>query len=202
MTTVATAVGEYRHGMDSVSDAEVIAQSIDNPEAFGEIFNRYHDTIYRFVARRAGRGPAPDLTAEVFGRAFRLRTRYDTFRPLARPWLYGIATNVIGDHIRQTRRRERLHLAMLGLTDVPADEDMDRLVDSVTAQGGRRVINDALARLSVGDRNVIVLAAVEQLTYKEISEALGIPIGTVRSRHARARGTLRELLGHLRQTTD
>ncbi len=188
--------------MDSGSDAEVIARSIDDPDAFGEIFHRYHDTIYRYVARRAGREMAPDLTSEVFVQAFRARKRYDTGRALARPWLYGIATNIIGDHIRRIRRRDRLDSLVLGTAEASVDEDMDRLIDDVAGQGDRQAINAALAKLSVGDRNVILMAAVEQLTYLEISEALGIPMGTVRSRHANARRLLREQLGHLRQTTD
>lgn len=180
----------------------MIARSLNEPDMFGEIFTRHHDTIHRYVARRAGAEQAPDLTTEVFVRAFRLRDGYDTNRSSARPWLYGIATNIIGDNIRSTRRRQRLHLAMAGLGEFDHADDADRIVDRVDAEQAGRQINQALSRLSEGDRNAIVLYAVEELTYQQISEALGIPIGTIRSRIFRARSILRELIGHLAQTPD
>jgi RNA polymerase sigma factor (sigma-70 family) len=183
------------------TDATVIAASVADPDQFGVIFDRYHDTILGYVARRIGSPAAPDVTADVFVRAFRLRARFDTSRESARPWLYGIATNIIGDHLRSLRRRNRLHLACQGLVDrqeVDSSEDMTARVSAALA---RDDINRALGRLSSGDRNALLLYAVEQLSYSEVAEALGIPVGTVRSRIFRARGVMRELIGHLEQTT-
>lgn len=179
----------------------MIAASVADPDRFGVVFDRYHDTIFRYVARRVGIQAAPDVTADVFVRAFRVRARFDTSRESARPWLYGIATNVIGDHLRSVRRRDRLHLACYGLVDRQEVDWTDDMTVRVSAAQARGDINQALGRLSSGDRNALLLYAVEQLSYSEVAEALGIPVGTVRSRIFRARKVMRELIGHLEQTT-
>ncbi len=178
------------------SDANIISKSLAHPEVFGMIFDRHHETIFRYVARRQGLDQAPDLTADVFVRAFRFRARYDATRPNCRPWLYGIATNVVGDEIRRQRRANRLYLAGSGVK-AESPDPYDQSVDKIDAQRIGRVLNDGLARLSTTDRNVLILYAVEQLTYQEVADALGTPIGTVRSRLARARRKLREHEGLL-----
>lgn len=179
-----------------LSDAEIIAASVEDPEMFRVIFSRHVDVVRRSVARRVGIDDADDVTAEIFVRAFRLRARYDLAQPLARPWLFGIATNVVGDHIRRSRRRERTYLAALGLADREAD-DGDRVAARVDAAGTRAELNRALARLRPGDRDAFLLFALDELPYAEVAVALGIPVGTVRSRISRARSTLRMLVGHL-----
>lgn len=186
---------------DSDSDATAIAASVDDPDRFGVIYDRYYDTVFRYVARRIGNQSAPDVTADVFVRAFRVRARFDTSRNSARPWLYGIAANIIGDHLRSLRRRERLFLACQGLVDRHIDDPTDETTARASAARERAEINRALARLSPGDRDALLLFAVEQLSYPEVAEALDIPVGTVRSRIFRARGAMRELIGHLDQTT-
>jgi len=85
-------------------DARVIELSWDEPEHFAAIFDRYFAEIHRYLARRAGARVAADLAGEVFLAAFAQRKRYDTARANARPWLYGIATNVVGSHRRHERR--------------------------------------------------------------------------------------------------
>src|SRR5215472_16015554 len=86
------------------SDAAVIWQSVAEPEQFKAIFARYFGEIHAYLARRVGRKVADDLTAEVFLAAFSKRQHYDTARQCAHPWLYGIATNLIGTHRRHERR--------------------------------------------------------------------------------------------------
>ncbi len=184
-----------------MTDAAAIMRSLDDPNVFGVIFERYHDTIFRYVARRQGFDRAADLTAEVFTRAFTLRHRYDTDREVCRPWLYGIATNIIGDEIRRQRRSKRLYLAMLGLQNDIEDDPFARADDRLSAQQQAKQLNDSLAKLRTGDRDVLLLFAIEALPYREIADALGIPIGTVRSRLARARHRMRELLPCEEQTT-
>lgn len=188
--------GRDRDAEAGLSDAAVIAASVEDPERFGVIFSRHVDAVRRSVARRVGVDDADEVTAEVFARAFRLRARYDPDQPVARPWLFGIATNVIGDHIRRSRRRERTYLAMLGLGEREAD-DGDRLAARVDAARARAELNRALARLRPGDRDAFLLFAVDELSYAEVAAALGIPVGTVRSRIFRARSTLRPLVAHL-----
>ncbi len=134
-------------------------------------------------------------------RAFKFRTKYDGSRPNCRPWLYGIATNIVGDEIRRTRRSERIFLAVAGLRVGERDE-YELATDRVSAQNVQLTLNSGLARLANGDRNVLLLYAVEQLSYQEIADALQIPIGTVRSRLARARRKLRQHAPQLEQELD
>jgi hypothetical protein len=79
-----------------LGDAAVIRSSMDQPERFAEIYDAYFVAIHGYVARRLGQDVADDLAAETFLIAFRQRARYDPVRESARPWLYGIATNLVG----------------------------------------------------------------------------------------------------------
>jgi len=185
-----------------MTDADAIRLSLEHdPNMFRIVFERYYETIFRYVARRQGINRADDLTSEVFARAFAIRHRYDMTRPLCRPWLYGIASNIIGDEIRRQRRSQRLHLAMIGLHD-ESDDTFTRLDEQLTATQRASRLNQLLARLRSCDRDVLLLHGVEGLTYQEIAAALDIPIGTVRSRLARARYKMRELEAALPQTDE
>lgn len=179
------------------SDAELIAQSLADSDAFGEVFLRHHDSVFQFVARRLGRDLAPDTTAEVFIKAFEIRERFDPGRASALPWLLGISVNVVGDQLRRKSRRERQHIAFAGLVQ-PSDLGENDIVGRLDAESARSALNDALGMLKSADREVILLSALEQRSYQEIGEALGIPTGTVRSRLARARAQLREHLSQVR----
>src|SRR5206468_3869291 len=87
-----------------MDDAAIIEQSWREPERFAEVFDRHAPYIHRYVARRLGHQVADDLVAETFLTAFGKRRRYDTARRDARPWLYGIATNLVGQHRRAELR--------------------------------------------------------------------------------------------------
>ena len=89
------------------SDADVIELSLREPEAFAEVFCRHAPYVQQYAARRLGPGPAEDIVAETFLLAFRQRGRYDQGRPNALPWLYGIATHLIGSHSRAEVRQYR-----------------------------------------------------------------------------------------------
>lgn len=176
------------------SDAAIIERSWHEPHCFAEVFDRHAPHIHRYVARRLGREVADDLTAETFLAAFGRRRRYDVDRADARPWLYGIATNLIGQHRRDEVRRYRL-ARLPALADPTQDCPADRVAAGVTAQGARAPLAAALASLSVADRDVLLLIAWEQLTYEEVAAALRVPVGTVRSRLNRARRKVRSALG-------
>jgi RNA polymerase sigma factor (sigma-70 family) len=175
------------------NDDAVIERSWNEPEAFAILFDRYADDIHRYVARRLGPGPAEDALAETFVIAFQHRRRYDLSRPHARPWLYGIATNVVGRH----RRTEARRLRALSRAQPPVDAEplADRVAARITAQAARRDLAAALERMPARQRHVVLLYAWAELDYEEIAEALGIPLGTVRSRLHRARSGLRVALG-------
>lgn len=180
------------------TDAEIIFESLTDPEIFREIFRRYYDTIFRFTSKRVGRDLASDLTAEVFVRAFQMRARYDLTRPLCRPWLYGIASNVVGDHLRRRKVGLRASLAL----PVETADAFAAVDDRVVSENQAAALDQAVSKLRKSDREVLFLYAFEELSYSEIAEALSIPIGTVRSRLARARRRMRELLPELQQTTE
>ena len=115
----------------SKTDATLIEQSLAEPEQFGVIFERYFGQIHQYLARRVGPKIADDLAAEVFAAAFAQRQRYDLARDCARPWLYGIATNLAGSYVRQEQRRYRALARAGGRLESPSDEDA--ITDRVSA---------------------------------------------------------------------
>jgi RNA polymerase sigma factor (sigma-70 family) len=180
------------------SDAKLIEQSVAEPEVFAVLFDRYAADIHHYAARRLGASAADDLVAETFLVAFRRRGSYDTGRSQARPWLYGIATTLIARQRRSERRLYRA-LARTGLDPLP-EPIADQVVRRVAAQGQQRRLAAALAGLSPADREVLLLLAWGGLSYAEIAEALGVPVGTVRSRLHRARRKVREALANAEQS--
>jgi RNA polymerase sigma factor (sigma-70 family) len=174
-------------------DADIITASLRHPERFAAVFDRHAPHIHRYLARRLGGQIADDLLAETFLIAFGGRGRYDPAVPDARPWLYGIATNLVGRRRREEAREYRLRAA-LGPPDDQACH-ADQVAAQVTAQAMNHRLAEALAGLSRGDRDVLVLIAWEGLAYQEAADALGIPVGTVRSRLNRARRKVRAQLG-------
>jgi len=173
-------------------DATLIAQSLRVPERFGALFDRHATSIYRYVARRIGPNAADDLVAETFLTAFRRRERYDGQHADARPWLYGIATRLIGRHRRDEGRFFRA-IARTGL-DPAAEPVADLATARVAASAVRRQLADAVAGLSQPHRDVLLLTA-SGLGYTEVAQALGISVGTVSSRLVRARRKVRASLG-------
>jgi RNA polymerase sigma factor (sigma-70 family) len=158
------------------------------PERYGVLFDRHAPVIYRYIARRLGRDAADDLLAEVFLAAFQRRGYYDTTHRDARPWLYGIASRLIGRHRRDEVRFFRA-IARTGV-DPAAAPLADEVTDRVAAQAARGQLAAAIAGLPGPQRDVLLLTA-SGLGYAEIAEALGIPVGTVSSRLVRARQKVR-----------
>ena len=98
--------------MSSPSDAEVIGRSLDEPEAFGLIYDRHAATLLRFLGRRAGAKVAEGLVGELFRVAFERRKTFDVSRASALPWLYGIGSNLLLKHRRDEARRLRASARM------------------------------------------------------------------------------------------
>ncbi|MEV4892686.1 RNA polymerase sigma factor [Nonomuraea sp. NPDC059023] len=177
----------------SLADAELIQRSRRDPAAFAALFDRHAPALHRYVTRRLGDSLADDVVAETFLTAFRRRARYDVSHPEARPWLYGIAANLIGKHRRKEQRFYQA-LARTGVDEV-AESYADRVEARVSASAAQRDLAGALAVLSPEDREVLLMIAWADLSYEEVALALGIPIGTVRSRLHRARKKTRAALG-------
>lgn len=103
------------------SDADVIAASIEVPAAFGAVFDRHASTILGYFARRVEPAAAEGLLGEVFRIAFEQRASFDPSRSSARPWLYGIAANLVGRHRRSEQRR--LHAMARLAARQPTDQN-------------------------------------------------------------------------------
>ncbi|SDG21299.1 RNA polymerase sigma-70 factor, ECF subfamily [Sinosporangium album] len=181
--------------MSGADDASVIARSKRDPEAFAELFRRHAPDLTRYVTRKLGQDAADDVVAETFLAAFRQRGGYDAARPNARPWLYGIATHLMSRHVRTEVR----HLRAVERTGVdPVTEPFtERSDERLSAEAARRRLAGALAALPAGHRDALLLVAWAGLSYPEVAEALGVRLGTVRSRVNRARRKLRRELGEI-----
>jgi RNA polymerase sigma-70 factor (ECF subfamily) len=178
---------------DNPCDADVIRRSRREPEQFALLFQRHAGCIARYASRRLGPDLAEDIVAETFLAAFRQRGSYAVSRPDARPWLYGIAGNLIRRHHRDEVRKLRA-LERTGIDPV-AESFAERLDARLAADATSREVAAAIAALDPGQRDVVLLVTWAELTYDQAAEALGIAEGTVRSRMNRARARLRAALG-------
>ncbi|HEX6699442.1 MAG TPA: RNA polymerase sigma factor [Gaiellaceae bacterium] len=160
-------------------------------EALGELFQHHAKAIYNFCFRRtADWAAAEDLTSVVFLEAWRRRDQ-ELAADKVLPWLFGIANNVV----RNRRRALRRHSAALSRLDesVTAPDFADDVVDRIDEEQRMAAVLALVARLPRGQQEVLALCDWAGQSYEEAAAALSIPIGTVRSRLARARTALREL---------
>ncbi len=178
------------------TDTELITGSVDDPEQFAALFDRHAAAVHRYLGRRVG-DLADDLLSETFLIAFRRRAAYRPEHVEVRPWLLGIATNVVHGHARTERRRYRA-LARTG-TDPATPAGSEEVHARVDAAALRGPLAAALAGLKERDRDVLLLVAWGQLGYEEVAAVLDVPVGTVRSRLNRARRLTRAALGSLEE---
>jgi RNA polymerase sigma factor (sigma-70 family) len=171
--------------MSRRTDGELIARSERDAECFGAVFDRHYAVIHRYLMRRAGREVADELAVETFVVAFRRRHTYQVGREDARPWLFGIAANLLRDQWRREQRQ--LRAWERAATADEAGADAEGQLDRLDAQAAAPVVGRALASLEPCDRETLTLFAWAEMSYDEIAEALAIPVGTVRSRMHRAR---------------
>ncbi|GGZ15420.1 RNA polymerase sigma factor [Streptomyces poonensis] len=158
-------------------------------DAFGELFDAYARSVYNHAFRLTGdRSAAEDVVSLTFLDAWRLRGRVDEEGGSLRPWLLGIATNVS----RNTRRAARRHAA--AMARLPRDEAVHDFADEIAGRlddaAQLALVRTALARLRRAEREVLALCVWSGLGYAAAAEALGVPVGTVRSRLSRARAKL------------
>jgi RNA polymerase sigma factor (sigma-70 family) len=164
---------------------------------FADAFRAEFPGLHRYLRRRVGAALADDLTAETFAVAFARWETFDRSRPL-RPWLYGIASNLMHHHWRSERRKLHAY-ARTGLD--PIVEEIDDAVGRAHAGAQQRQLAAALADLRDADRDVLLLHAWAELTDAEIASALSLPLGTVKSRLHRTREQLRNRLAPSGQET-
>lgn len=174
------------------SDAELLAASVADPAAFGLVVERYERAIFGYLRARVGDEAAVDLAARTFADAFAVRARYRPERATALPWLFGIAAN----HIRRHRRTEGRRRRFEGSLPPPAvsGDHAEGAAARADADAAWTVVGPALASLPVAVQETLLLHLWQGLTYEKVASALGVPIGTVRSRINRAKRSLRDAL--------
>lgn len=179
------------------TDQELWQQARDGrPEAFGLLFERHARAVYNFCFRRTGSwSVAEDLTSEVFLLAWRRRAEV-VFTPgsgSGLPWLLGVALNLL----RNRRRSDRRATAAIARLDPTVSEGdfSDEVVARLADERRMREVLTVFEQLPVQEQEVLALWAWAELGYEDCALALGVPIGTVRSRLSRARSHLRDLIG-------
>lgn len=162
-----------------------------DPDAFVVLFRRHSQAIYNFCFRRtADWALAEDLTSAVFLEAWHRREEVRIHQGRVLPWLYGVATNVVRNSRRGLRRREA---ALARLTPAEMPDFAEELAERLDAVRRMRRILGLVERLPRRHQDALALCDWQGLTYEEAAVALGVPVGTVRSRLSRARARLREL---------
>jgi RNA polymerase sigma factor (sigma-70 family) len=173
------------------TDTELIGWSLaGNDDAFVELVHRHAGAVSSYLVRRVGTTTAEDLLADVWIAAFRSRAAYDRSRPSARPWLFGIARNVIHTFWR-TRPDEDLMPDVINAPTIDPWAAVNDRIDGLT------VVREVLSGLPIEQREVLFLVVWEQLTVTDAAEVIGMPASTARSHLHRARSVLRKAPGVL-----
>ena len=160
--------------------------------AFEKSFEEDFPAVHRFISRRVGTALADDLAAETFAIAFRRRHDFDARKGSLRSWLFGIAVNLLRSHWRAEQHQLELDARLAVDAELRQDLSMSDERLSASLIGPR--IAAALAELVAEQREVLLLHVWAELSHDEIASALGVPVGTVRSRLWRSRASLRERL--------
>jgi RNA polymerase sigma factor (sigma-70 family) len=163
-----------------------------SPAAFGTLFERHADAVYNHCFRRtASWSAAEDLTSAVFLEAWRRRRDVVLSSDSILPWLLAVANNAIRNQDRALRRHRRL-LAKLP-PEVAAPDVADDAAGRIDDERFMRGVLAAFEKLTPGEQDVLALCVWAGLSYTDAAVALGVPVGTLRSRLSRARGHLRRL---------
>lgn len=170
------------------TDSEIVRRSRQEAAAFGELFERHARAVVGFASRRVGADVAEDVLSETFLVAFRRRASFDLRVDSARPWLLGIATRIIHRHRASEAKQLRSLLAQPPERARP--DDSDGLSDRLDASASLRELAPRVAALAKKDRDTLFLFAWGDLSYDETAQALGVPVGTVKSRLNRVRRLL------------
>ena len=176
-------------GDGRISDETLLARFIAGDQnAFTEIVDRYQRELYAFIIRYVGdQATAEDLFQETFIQLHRSAQMFDQQRRL-KPWLFTIAANKARDFLRATGRRpvQRLDAQPNGedsgsLLDLVAATSPDASTAAIMSEDAHRV-REVLSGMSPIHREAIIMSFYQRLSYKEMAEILGVPLGTVKSR--------------------
>lgn len=174
----------------TASDSELLRSAACDGASFEELVGRHGRAIYAFVAARVGPDSAEDVTSETFATAYRRRSTFDPAATSARPWLYGIAVN----KLRQHRDAERRWLEQPTSENLTGTAEADDTAARVDAHALIPELAMALALLSPGERDVLLLHVFAELSHAQIAQVLGIRQTTAKVRLHRGRARLRVVL--------
>jgi RNA polymerase sigma-70 factor (ECF subfamily) len=169
--------------------SQTVRAEADLKDVFAGLFDEHARPLRAYLAGRVGTHTADDLVAETFLVALRRWESFDPARAPVRGWLYGIATNLLRNHLRQELRGYR---ATARAATAEAQEPHDtRAAERVDAENATRSLAAALAALGRQERDVLLLTSWAGLTPAEVAVATGVPASTVRSQLHRVREKLR-----------
>ena len=165
-----------------------------DPQAFEAFYREHVEPVQRFVARRvADPYLAADLTAEVFLAAIDAAAGYRPERGSPAAWLFGVARIVVAGEHRRSARERQAHARLQGRR-LLGDDDLERMRERIDAATRSRALFAAVAQLPEGERAVLELVALDDLSVTEAAAVLGVRPVTARVRLHRARGALRRQL--------
>ncbi len=175
-----------------LGEKEIINNAINGDEqAFQKLLNLYKGRIFSYILRLIKNyDDAEDITIEVFIRCFKSLKHYDQSKPFSN-WLFAIAHNLVMDFFRKNKIEYEYIDEMHSLTE--------NLEEQYIKQRDLERIEAALSMLAPIDREIVILFHKEGHSYQEISEILGLPVTTIKTRLHRARKKLRELTKQLKQ---
>jgi RNA polymerase sigma factor (sigma-70 family) len=183
----------YMRTYDELDDADLWELSASDREAFGEIFRRHAKAVFAICYWRTGDATmAEDVTSVVFLEAWRRRDLVVLEQRSALPWLLGVANHTSRNATRSLRRYTQVLKRLDGHRELPTD---DEVIDRIDAETSLKLVNDIAQDLSEPEREIVLLVFWSGLSYEATSVALGVPVGTVRSRVSRTRRKLQLRLG-------
>ncbi len=185
---------------EDLDDAELWELSTKDPEAFGEIFRRHARSVFAICYWRTGDAAmAEDVTSVVFLEAWRRRELVVLEQRSALPWLLGVANHTSRNATRSLRRYGQALRRLDGHRNLPSDDDV---IDRIDAETSLNLVNEVARGLSDQEREIVLLVFWSGLSYEATAVALGVPVGTVRSRVSRTRRKLQLRLGDNRVTKE
>ena len=185
---------------DELDDADLWELSGSDREAFGEIFRRHARAVFAVCYWRTGDAAmAEDVTSVVFLEAWRRRDLVVLEQRSALPWLLGVANHTSRNATRSLRRYTQAIKRLDGHREPPID---DGVIDRIDAETSLKMVNEIVRDMSDQEREIVLLVFWSGLSYEAASVALGVPVGTVRSRVSRTRRKLQLRLGDNRVTKE
>jgi len=198
-----TRLARVGEGSLEIDWSQIVRQCMDGDSgAWAELVRTHHRRVYGLCYRFTGNPTdAEDLTQDVFLKVYSNLSSFDTGRGSLQVWITTMTRNLLVDNFRRTRNQR----ATSSLDDGWESSEELRPIDRLTSSGPSphesaaqkelaKMVQNALARVSVELREAVILRDLQDLDYKEIACVLGIPEGTVKSRISRGRAELARLL--------